>query len=189
MGDDYTAPGGGLTYTFAGGSDGSWRIDSIVAVNGAPLPGAPRLSITTNVTPMTDPVWRLRGFTSNARYSRAAELKQLATVSPPLGRPEATLAALIPIRKTAAWWAMGQDVRRTIFEDQSKHIAQSLRHLPAVARRLHHARDLGEPFDFLTWFEYAPDYAADFENFLAEMRATAEWHYVEREVDIRLVRD
>ncbi|WP_280516252.1 hypothetical protein [Chelatococcus reniformis] len=24
-----------------------------------------------------------------------------------------------------------------------------------MARRLHHWRALGEPFDFLTWFEYA----------------------------------
>jgi len=32
-----------------------------------------------------------------------------------------------------------------------------------VARRLHHGRDLGESFDFLTWFEYAPEYGADFE--------------------------
>src|SRR2546428_7160638 len=29
-------------------------------------------------------------------------------------------------------------------------------YLPAIARRLYHCRDLGEPFDFLTWFEYAP---------------------------------
>ncbi len=31
-----------------------------------------------------------------------------------------------------------------------------MRYLLAVARRLYHCRDLGEPFDFLTWFEYAP---------------------------------
>jgi hypothetical protein len=47
-----------------------------------------------------------------------------------------------------------------------------------VTRRLHHCRDLGEhePFDFLTWFEFA------------ELRASEEWKYVDREVVIRLAR-
>jgi hypothetical protein len=30
------------------------------------------------------------------------------------------------------------------------HDKTGLRYLPEVARRLHHSRDLGEPFDFLT---------------------------------------
>ena len=45
-----------------------------------------------------------------------------------------------------------------------RHIATGLEYLPAVARRLHHGRDLGEPFDFLTWFEFAPEHAAAFED-------------------------
>jgi len=64
-----------------------------------------------------------------------------------------------------------------------------LRYLPAVARRLHHSRDLGEPFDFLTWFEYAPEHSAAFEELVVRLRASEEWKYVDREVDIRLVRD
>jgi hypothetical protein len=58
-----------------------------------------------------------------------------------------------------------------------------------VARRLHHGRDLGEPFDFLTRFEYAPDDADRFEELVSRLRATEEWTYVAREIDIRLVRD
>ena len=66
-----------------------------------------------------------------------------------------------------------------------------LKYLPPIARRLHHCRDLSEsePFDFLTWFEYAPEYESAFEDLLTELRASAEWNYVEREVDIRVVRD
>jgi hypothetical protein len=63
-----------------------------------------------------------------------------------------------------------------------------MEYLPAVARRLHHSRELGEPFDFLTWFEYAPEYAAAFEDLVRRLRSTAEWRYVEREADIRLSR-
>ena len=61
-------------------------------------------------------------------------------------------------------------------------------YLPGVARQLFHSRDLGEPFDFLTWFEYAPDAAEAFDDLLARLRQTREWTYVEREVDLRLER-
>jgi hypothetical protein len=60
--------------------------------------------------------------------------------------------------------------------------------LPAVARRLHHSRELGEPFDFLTWFEYAPEHARSFEELVRRLRETEEWRYVDREIDIRLSR-
>ena len=63
-----------------------------------------------------------------------------------------------------------------------------MKYMPAVARRLYHARDLGEPFDFLTWFEYAPKDAELFEDLVRMLRSTDEWVFVEREVDIRLER-
>jgi hypothetical protein len=75
-----------------------------------------------------------------------------------------------------------------VFEERSHHIALGLTRLPAVARRLYHSRDIGEPFDFLTWFEYAPEDSLSFESLVTEMRATEEWHWVDREVDIRLRR-
>ncbi len=106
-----------------------------------------------------------------------------------LGRPQARLAALIPIRKSAAWWELAQDERRAIFEEQSHHTGIGLRYLPGVARQLYHARDLGEAFDFLTWFEFAPEHAQAFDDLLAELRSTVEWSFVEREVEIRLERE
>src|SRR5262249_32330893 len=105
-----------------------------------------------------------------------------------LGRPEATRAAFLPIRKSEAWWELAQDERRTVFEDQSHHISGTLKYLPMIARRLHHARDLGEPFDFMTWFEYAPEYESAFDELVAMLRSTPEWKYVDRELDIRLSR-
>ncbi len=57
-----------------------------------------------------------------------------------------------------------------------------------MARRLYHGRDLGEPFDLLTWFEYAPQRAPAFEELVARLRQTREWEFVEREVDLRLNR-
>ena len=105
-----------------------------------------------------------------------------------LNRPLATCAALIPVKKSAAWWVLSQDERRAIFEAHSHHIRIGMQYLPAVARRLHHCHDLGEPFDFLTWFEYAPQDAEAFEHLTCTLRATEEWFYVDREIDIRLTR-
>jgi chlorite dismutase len=159
---------------------------------GEPLPEAPRLNIYSaqESIPAVGHNWLLRGIRSNERYVTRAERSQLVAVQDGLGRPESTCAALIPIRKSAAWWSLTQDERRAIFEEQSHHIKVGLKHLPPVARRLHHCRDLceQEPFDFLTWFEYAPAYEAAFDALLQELRTSAEWQYVDREIDLRLVR-
>ena len=53
------------------------------------------------------------------------------------------MAALIPIRKTAAWWNLTQEERRNIFETKSHHISEGVRYLPSVARQLYHCRDIG----------------------------------------------
>ena len=84
---------------------------------------------------------------------------------------------------------MAQDERRAIFEEESHHTAMGIEYLPEVARRLMHCRDLGEPFDFLTWFEFAPQHTAAFDELLVRLRGSKEWSYVEREVEIRLERD
>jgi hypothetical protein len=81
-----------------------------------------------------------------------------------------------------------QDERRAIFEEKSHHIADALAYLPRIARRLYHARDLGEPFDFLTWFEFAPEHERAFDELAALLRSREEWKFVDREVDIRLER-
>jgi len=120
-------------------------------------------------------------------YVMRAEKNEIVAKQQGLARPEATCGALIPIRKNAAWWELTQDERRSVFE-QSKHVQIGLQYLPAVARKLHHCRDLSEnePFDFLNWFEYAPIHEVEFNRLLSELRASEEWKYVDREVDIRL---
>ena len=175
--------------TFSGGTTGTWRIVRNEVVIGEPLAPAARLAVEEDIGPgPAGAVWRLPRAPSYERYVRRREQEELRARSPDLGRPEATLAALIPIRKSSAWWDLPQDERREIFEERSHHIATGLKYLPAVARRLYHCRELGEPFDFLTWFEYAPGDAAAFEELVEMLRETEEWTYVEREVDLRLAR-
>lgn len=179
-----------LLVTFAAGASGSWRINRIDTVIGDGLPAAERLAVleASEVLPQTGSGWALRGVTSNTRYTNRSEVNALNARQQGLSRPQATRAALIPIRKTEAWWALAQDERRAILEEQSRHIAVGLEYLPAVARRLHHSRELGEPFDFVTWFEYAPQDGDAFEELVQRLRRTEEWRYVDREVDIRLTR-
>ncbi|MBC8056223.1 MAG: chlorite dismutase [Rhizobiales bacterium] len=179
-------------FSFVGGPNGAWRVRTQSAFVGEPLVPASHVSVVVGAAPDVDgPAgWQLRGITSNERYVLRAEKTQLVGRQEGLGRGASTRAALIPIRKSPAWWALTQDERRAVFEAQSAHIGIGLRYLPAVARRLHHCRDLGpdEPFDFLTWFEFAPADEAAFDELLAMLRATPEWNYVDREVEIRLER-
>ena len=180
-------------FTFVGGKAGAWSIVQFKPVAGAPLPIADRLDVVHGAavgTALDSAKWALRGVTSNVRYTTRAEKDILVAKQADPGRPEATRAALIPIKKNAAWWDLPEDERRRIFEESSHHIKTGLRYLPAIARRLHHCRDLGEaePFDFLTWFDYAPQHEQAFEELVAELRRTEEWKFVEREVDIRLAR-
>src|SRR5262245_61021481 len=134
-------------YTFVGGSKGPWKIGKIEPVIGAGLERVERLDVLSGSVdrPLDDCVWMLRGVTSNERYVNRVELDRWKAIQPRIGRSEATCAALIPIKKTAAWWALAQDERRAILEEQAHHIATGLKYLPAVARRLHHGYDLGEP--------------------------------------------
>ncbi len=172
---------------FKGGDVGPWAITSIHTVKGETLGNASHLLMTETTTLKSNGgVWTLKGFDSNLRYTESQEKEELLAVQQGLGRPEARCAALIPIRKNEAWWELAQDERRAIFEKQSHHTETGLKYLPAIARKLFHCRDIGQPFDFLTWFEYAPSHAGAFEELVATLRKTEEWKFVDREVDIRL---
>ena len=179
-------------YSFVGGAAGPWQAVTANVVAGAPIAAPSRLDVIDGeISAHPDTQWILRGITSNERYVQRTEKDLLAANKPVLGRASASCAALIPIRKNEAWWALAQDERRKIFEETSKHVTVGLRYIPAIARRLHHCRDLGtnEPFDFLTWFEFSPADAPAFDDLVAALRASEEWVYVDREIDFRFVRD
>lgn len=182
-------------HTFLAGSSGLWCIDKIASVTGATLPHADRLELVIGDPAPSDPsvaaqaiAWTLAGVSSNSRYVTAGETAKLRQIQAGLNRPEATRAALIPIRKSPQWWALAQDERRAIFEEQSRHNSIGMEYLPPIARQLIHCRDLNDEFDFLTWFEFAPEHADAFERLVNRLRTTAEWRFIEREVDIRLSR-
>jgi len=177
-----------LIVTFAGGHSGSWSVERMTTVKGAGIKNVERVAILEGSDSLAPPAsdWSLRGVTGGDHYVTDRERQALLARQAPVGRPDASAAAMIPIRKSAEWWQLSQQERRAIFEERSHHIASTLAYLPRIARRLHHGRDLGEPFDFITWFEFAPADAGAFDELVGMLRATEEWSYVEREVDLRL---
>jgi hypothetical protein len=81
------------------------------------------------------------------------------------------------------WWLRRPDVVPSRAPENTKRVPCSgIVYLPAVARRLHHCRDLHEPFDFLTWFEYPPEYSAAFEELVVRLR-TYQGMEIRRSVD------
>ena len=72
------------------------------------LPHVSRLDVVSKTRTPAGAAWFLAGVSGHARYVERREKTMLDAASPPLGRPEATRAALIPIRKSGAWWALPQ---------------------------------------------------------------------------------
>lgn len=176
-------------FDFIGGNSGEWKLRKMQLLKGEPLETVDYVTkLPSSLVQTKEGIWTLKGIVSNLRYTEKTEKEQLVAIQEDLGRPNATYAAFIPIKKSADWWNLAQDERRKIMEDSSKHTQTGLKYLPAIARKLFHSRDIGEPFDFLTWFEYAPVDEAAFEELLFALRETEEWNYIEREVDIRLVK-
>jgi chlorite dismutase len=160
------------------------------AIRGQPLADAQAVSRIEAGSFVTaeSAAWILRGVRSHERYQERAEKEALVSIQEELGRRTSQLAVLIPIRKADAWWDLSQDERRAVFEARSHHIELDSKYLPAIARRLYHCREIGEPFDFLTWFEFRKADETAFDELLGRLRKTEEWRYVEREIEIRLRR-
>jgi chlorite dismutase len=176
-------------FDFVGGDNGQWKVTKMSTAIGESIEAFSHLKvIQSSLTTQQEGIWTMKGLKSNIRYAEKEEKDKLVAIQEGLGREQATCAALIPIRKNETWWNLAQDERRKVFENQSKHTETGLPYLPAIARQLYHCRDLGEPFDFLTWFEYAPEHADVFEELVVALRKTEEWKYIDWEIDIRMVR-
>lgn len=177
-------------FNFIGDEIGEWKVSSTATLKGSPIAAVSHLTkVAGDLVQSKTGIWALKGIISNLRYTEKEDKDKLVAIQEDLGRETATLAAFIPIRKSEAWWNLAQDERRKIMENKSQHTQTGMKYLPAIARKLFHSRDIGEPFDFLTWFEYAPEDADTFEELLIALRKTEEWNYVDREIDIRLVKN
>src|SRR5712692_11329183 len=112
-----------LLVTFAGGDSGSWSVERMTTVRGARLKTVGRVALLEGSDSLAPPgsAWILKGVTGGDHYVTDGERHALLARQAPLGRPEASAAAMIPIRKNAEWWQLSHQERRAIFEERSHH--------------------------------------------------------------------
>lgn len=137
---------------------------------------------------LADPHAPFLGVTQHVVYTAAPERRELTRISAPESGPT---AVLIPICKSAAWWALAQDERRAFLQSGTPgHFEIGLEYASTIYRRLYHARALpGSSWDFLTYFEFPVERRPEFERLLARLRdvdQNPEWQFVEHEVEIWL---
>ena len=148
-----------------------WRVE---AAGRLPVPNAPFIGATTHVV-----------------YIDSSTRNELASISASESGP---VAVLIPIRKTAEWWALASEQRQAFVMQGAPngHLAIGRRYAARIHRRLYQARYLpGSEWDFLTYFEFRPEEASAFTDLLAELRdvdINPEWSFVDREVELWLTR-
>ncbi len=136
----------------------------------------------------SESIWNagLRGVVQHLHYTTLDERTDLTARSrTELPSSHGTTAVLIPIRKSAEWWALAHDQRAAHFHNAHTPIGAT--YVEKIFRRLYHARYIGSPYDFLTYFEFASGDAEYFRTLLAELRdvhKNPEWSYVEHEHEV-----
>jgi len=141
----------------------------------------------------TTPITQFLGVTEHLHYTSRDQRQELDRRSAAERDPsEQTVAVLIPIRKSAEWWALAQDQRQAYFRETTGdrgHTAIGLSYADRVFRKLYHSRYLtGEiGYDFLTYFEFTDEDVGAFRELLTALRdpeRNPEWAYVELEWEI-----
>jgi chlorite dismutase len=81
---------------------------------------------------------------------------------------------VIPIRKSADWWALDQDKRAAMMKE---HTEAALPYHKTVKRKLYHSTGLDD-VDFITYFETSK--LEDFHNLILSLEKVKEFQYTRR---------
>lgn len=134
-----------------------------------------------------------RGATGPLQYTSPAQVAALARSRPEFREGDGSVrAVLIPIRKSAAWWALPTEVRVAHFarrQGRAGHAQIGESYIDRVFRRLYHAAGQGggKEYDFLTYFEFRATDEEVFGDLLEKLRdpeLNPEWRFVDREWEI-----
>ena len=177
-----------------GGRATRYSVERVIPVRGPGLPGVEA----------GQPLWRVEmagrlpipdapflGTSTHLVYTDSNTRTELTGISAAESGP---VAVLIPIRKSAEWWALAQDQRQAYFEPgaRSGHIAIGRVHAARIYRRLYHGRYLpNSEWDFLTYFEFGTldrSVFADLLSMLRDPKHNPEWAFVDRELEIWMTR-
>jgi chlorite dismutase len=116
----------------------------------------------------------MHGLTKKANYvpGFSEQLKSdLKTASEPGPNP---YAIVIPIRKSADWWALDQDKRAAMMQE---HTEATVPYLKTVKRKLYHSSGLDD-LDFITYFETSK--LEDFHGLVLALEKVKEFQYTRR---------
>ncbi len=173
---------------YVGGATGSWRVDQIETFSGPDLTPVSHLEILGGRLGRVPQgtAWVLPAVVSSTRYITREDPRPAESSRSPVPESREPSAALVLIRKSDEWWNLAGATRQDIIEARSRQVDARLRMLPAIARRFTLHRDGSDAFDFLTWFEFDAQDSALINDLARAIRATDEWNYVEREIEIRL---
>jgi chlorite dismutase len=116
----------------------------------------------------------MHGLTKKANYvpGFSDQLKaDLKTASAPGPNP---YVIVIPIRKSADWWALDQEKRAAMMKE---HTEASLPYHKTVKRKLYHSTGLDD-MDFITYFETSK--MEDFHSLILSLQKVKEFQYTRR---------
>lgn len=174
-----------------------YRVDKIVPVKGEPgvsiKPGVTfvRAESATRLQSGKTQALLFRGVPQHLEYMSKAQREELKS-RPEFPAGKDTVAVVIPIRKSAAWWALAHDERMAYFQktaDHKGHTAIGTPYVDRIHRKLYHTRYVVETtdHDFITYFEFQREHEAEFKRLLAALRdvkQNPEWNFVDREYEI-----
>jgi hypothetical protein len=182
-----------------------YRVEKVVAVRGKPgVSLGPGSTLVRMETPTRlalgetkTPALLFHGLPQHLEYTsgeQKADLDKRSRRELPPGKD--TVAVIIPIRKSAAWWALPADERMAHFQKKGEklgHTAIGAPYVEQIYRKLYHTRYAVETrdHDFITYFEFDRANTDRFKSLLAQLRDTRqnpEWEFVDREYEIWLTK-
>ena len=178
-------------FHYIGGTTGPWTITNVDTAIGSPLKPASKVTVSVGEL-KTQPIhssWILRGFANSTRFITRDEVAARVPNSDSRDDSESLCAALILIRRSKEWWNLENDERAEIQNERENRIRPRMPFFTMVAKRLHLHRDKNEAFDFLAWIECYSDDVAVLDEIASTIRGSHEPNYVDRQIDIRLVRE
>ncbi len=156
-------------------------------------PGAEIVRVCSN-EPLDGHLRALSGCTQHLHYTSDMQRERLVAISAKeIPAAEKPITVLIPIRKSDAWWSMGQNARAEFMNGgntQPGHTPIGEEYASLIFRQLLHARYLDsskKPYDFLTYFEFRDTDREGFKSLLNRLRdeeINPEWAFVEMEQEI-----
>ena len=177
-----------------------YRVDSSNVLRGDAVanfkPGAEIVRVCSNepLDECADRAPPLSGCTQHLHYTSDMQRERLVAISAKeIPAAEKPVTVLIPIRKSDAWWSMGQNARAEFMNGAAAHRGHTAigeEYAALIFRQLLHARYLDsskKPYDFLTYFEFRDADREWFKGLLNRLRDEAinpEWAFVEMEQEI-----